>query len=263
MNNNENIKNETISKIASINSVDGFDPMTLALEFTDLNTDKKRYRLPVNTQMAWFRLKYPEGRIAVEVKPEKEYFVAKARVYTHFENPDNQYLAEGSASRGYTKENPTVSPREWAQTAAVGIALRNAGFGLQADIAGESFEGNTLNEFTDFPFTVSDSPNNSTTPETDTPKNENEQILLLDETQLENKTMEISHTPEQPELTPIEKAMAAMCPISKHKGKTLGDLAGMDPKALKYIADSGEKYSREIADYAKLICEYAESQVAV
>lgn len=32
-----------------------------------------------------------------------------------------------------------MSPREWAQTAAVGIALRNAGFGLQFSAAGDDF----------------------------------------------------------------------------------------------------------------------------
>ena len=40
---------------------------------------------------------------------------------------------------GPDASKPSVSPREWAQTAAVGIALRNAGFGLQFSAAGDDF----------------------------------------------------------------------------------------------------------------------------
>ena len=49
-------------------------------------------------------------------------------------------MAEATASRGLCADKPSVSPREWSQTAAVGIALRNAGFGLQFSMAGDEFE---------------------------------------------------------------------------------------------------------------------------
>ena len=98
------------------------------------------------SQMAWFRLKYPEGRIAVTVTAAKDCFVASARIYAHYNLPPDQYLAEATASRGYLPDKPTVSPREWAQTAAVGIALRNAGFGLQFSAAGDSFDTPVVDE---------------------------------------------------------------------------------------------------------------------
>ena len=122
--------------LQKINAVDGFAPAALAVEYTDLNSNEKRLRLPVMAQMGWFRLKYPEGRIAITVTPGKDCFVATARVYHHYSDPVDQYLAEATASRGYLPDKPTISPREWAQTAAVGIALRNAGFGLQFGAAG-------------------------------------------------------------------------------------------------------------------------------
>ena len=96
--------------------------------------------------MAWFRLKYPEGRIAVQVNPAKDCFVATARVYPNYKDAADCYLAEATASRGYCEEKPSVSPREWAQTAAVGIALRNAGFGLQFSMTGEDFESSAVDE---------------------------------------------------------------------------------------------------------------------
>ena len=253
--NNEQGKKETIAKIESINSVEGFDPMSLALKFGNMNDDSERKHLPVKIQMAWLRLRYPESKIAVEVKPERDYFIAKARIYTHFSNPDNHYLAEGSASRGYTKENPTVSPREWAQTAAIGMALRNAGFGLQADIAGESYEENTLNEFdflNDHKPPVAET--SESIPETITTE-ASEQISFSDNTQPEIQAGESPQEQPQPELTPIEKAMKAMCPIGKYTGKTLGEMIRIDPNTLPYIAGHGGKYGQEIADYAKLICD--------
>ena len=125
--------------ISTINAVEGFDPEPFAVEYTDLESRETRKRLPVMIQMAWFRLKYPEGKITTKVTNGKDCFVATARIYPSYKDSDDCYLAEATASRGYLAEKPSVSPREWAQTAAVGIALRNAGFGLQFGMAGEDF----------------------------------------------------------------------------------------------------------------------------
>ena len=56
-------KQAVLSAIQKINAVEGFDPTPLAVEYVDLNTQEKRLRLPVMAQLAWFRLKYPEGRV--------------------------------------------------------------------------------------------------------------------------------------------------------------------------------------------------------
>ena len=138
--NNSNDKAAMLAKLNSINQVEGFDPTPFAVEYTDLNTGESRKRLPVMIQMAWFRLKYPEGRIAVQVTPSKDCFVATARIYPSYKDGSDCYLAEATASRSLDVSKPSVSPREWAQTAAVGIALRNAGFGLQFNAAGDDFE---------------------------------------------------------------------------------------------------------------------------
>ena len=122
--NNSNAKTAMLAKLDSIHKVEGFDPSPFAVDYTDLNTQETRKRLPVMIQMAWFRLKYPEGRIAIQVSPGKDCFVATARIYPSYKDPVDCYLAEATASRGPDASKPSVSPREWAQTAAVGIALR-------------------------------------------------------------------------------------------------------------------------------------------
>ena len=124
---------EAMAKIAEINRVEGFDAGEFAVEYTDMETGEMRKRLPVVVQIAWFRLKYPEGKIAVSAVPEGGGFAASAKIYANYRDSGECYLAEAQAWRGPDEAKPGVSAREWWQTAAIGIALRNAGFGLQVD----------------------------------------------------------------------------------------------------------------------------------
>jgi len=213
--------------ICTINAVEGFNPMELAVEYNDLSTNEKRTRLPVMAQMAWFRLKYPEGRIAVTVQPARDCFVATARVYRSYNDPPEHFLAEATASRGYVQDKPTISPREWAQTAAQGIALRNAGFGLQFYAAGEGYDTPAVDELAGVDGEASESVPEVTIPE--------------------------------PQPMTYEKAIMLPCPIGKYKGKTLGDMITLDPKALVWVA---KNCSGEMQEAAKLICEHAEKQAA-
>lgn len=258
---NEQAKKTTLALIESINAIEGFDPMSLALQIGDLNEGGGvRYHLPVMAQIAWFRLKYPEGRIATVVKPGINCFIADARVYASYKDPVDCFLAEGSAARGALTDKPSVSPREWAQTAAVGLALRNAGFGLQCAIAGEAFESNALYELTGAGSQEIPNTGAGQTPPATIKTSEQTPAQQPEQSAPQPPAEAAPPPPPEPELTPLEKALATPCPIGKYKDKTLGDMVRMDPKALAYVANSGAKYSVEIADYAKLICESALQQ---
>lgn len=236
-------KQAAMEALQKINAVEGFDPAALAVEYTDLNSNggsDKRLRLPVMVQIGWFRLKYPEGRIAVSVAPGKDCFVATARVYPHYSAPVEQFLAEATASRGYLPDKPTVSPREWAQTAAMGIALRNAGFGLQFGAAGDAFDTPVVDELGSIMW--SGHPSDA----------------ALDGAMPSPQSAPAPQPPaeQEPTLTPFEKALKLPCPISKYSGKTLGDVLQMDPKALYWVAN---KFTGDpaISAAAKLICDEA------
>ena len=224
--NNSNDKAAMLAKIEGINKVDGFDPTPFAVDYTDLETGEVRKRLPVMIQMAWFRMKYPEGRIAITVSPGKDCFVATAKVYPSYKDGAECYLAEATASRGYLVDKPSVSPREWAQTAAVGIALRNAGFGLQFAMAGDEFEDTATDELNGNSAQAGGcTPHESSTV---TPDSETEEEYTVEPT-----------APPQRELTfeeKVEQAMRVPCPITKYGGKTLGDVLQMDPKAIQWCA---------------------------
>lgn len=137
---------ETMAKIAEINRVEGFDAGEFVVEYTDMETGETRKHLPVVVQIAWFRLKYPEGKIAVNAVPEDGGFTASAKIYANYRDEAECYLAEAQAWRGPDEAKPGVSAREWAQTAAIGIALRNAGFGLQVDAAEPGIEATSSSE---------------------------------------------------------------------------------------------------------------------
>lgn len=243
--NNSNDRAAMLAQIETINQVNGFDPAPFAVDYTDLGTGEVRKRLPVMIQIAWFRLKYPEGRIAVQVSPAKDCFVATARVYPSYKDPADCYLAEATASRGFCEDKPSVSPREWAQTAAVGIALRNAGFGLQFSMAGEDFEPLAVDELG---VTESKTPEkkSASAPASTTSEAPQEEYVAA----------------PVPELTPEERLAQAMqvpCPITKFNGKTLGEVLTMDPGAIKWVATKFTG-SEEIKAAAQMICNYALQQ---
>ena len=248
MSQNNEIMQTMLDKISTINTVAGFDPSVFAVEFTDMNTSEKRLRLPVVIQIAWFRLLYPQGRIAVKVEPGKDCFVATARIYLDRNDGPDNYVAEATASRGKCEEKPSVSPREWAQTAAIGIALKNAGFGLQFAMAGEDFASIAPDEFgaeeSEVPVNHTGAPASAPAAP---PAEEDYEVIAAP----------IELTPEQK----YEAALKTPCPIAKFAGKTLGEVLTLDPGALKWIAN---KFTSDpkIQEAAKLICEYAVAQAS-
>jgi len=270
-------KSAALAKIGTINAVEGFDPAPLAVDYTDLNTGETRKRLPVMAQIAWFRLKYPEGRFTLNVMPGTDCFVATARVYAHYNNPMDQYLSEATASRGYNPAKPTVSPREWSQTAALGIALRNAGFGLQFHAAGESFDEPAVDELSrassetaapEHKHAAQSEPvRPSVQPGAIQSQPEYTEAAATGESGIvgKNADVEESTTAEESAAAaksatatedPLEKAMKTACPIQKFSGKTLGDLIKLDPNALVWVANKFTG-NPEISSAAKLICEHS------
>lgn len=224
-----------LDKISQINAVEGFDPSAFVEEYEGFD-GKPITGIPVAVQEAWFRLKYPEGRIAVnaEIGPNKDSIVAHARIYKHYTDPDGSYLAEASASRSYSEKAPNVSPREWAQTAAIGIALRHAGFGLQFKVTGEP----ALPITNELPAAGT-----SAEAEQSIPGEANHETEAL--------------APPKP-VDPLEAAKQTMCPLKKYDGRTLGELVMLDPGFLKWMATKYQNDEHpEIPAAARLICEHA------
>ena len=242
---NQNINfNSQFPVLNTINQVDGFDPSKLTVDYVDLTTQEKRKRLPVMAQLAWFRLRHPEGKIALHVEPVKDYFVATARVYVSYKDPADCYLSEATASRKY----------EWAQTAAIGIALRNAGFGLQFSAAGDGFDGNVPDELGAENGITPPAPMPTGTPPAPQPETESPAVVTAPPVS-DPELVIVELTPEQE----FEQACAVVSPIKKHGGKTLGEVLSTEPRAINWLASkfSGDETIRAAAEY---ICNYAMEQ---
>lgn len=102
---------------------------------------------------------------------------------------------------------------EWAQTAAVGIALRNAGFGLQFSAAGDDFADMAPDELPASEMDTSREPATMEQPVQAEIEPAYEPAVLTEEQRL-------------------EQAFQKPCPIKKYSGKTLGEVLAMDQTRL-------------------------------
>lgn len=180
----------------------------------------------------------------------KDYFVATARIYVSYKDPVECYLSEATASRKYDPLKPTVSPREWAQTAAIGIALRNAGFGLQFGAAGDDFSSEVPDEL-GVGAGITPPPNLIPAPDDINPP-----VNTDGSTEPPTpKPKPVTLTPEQQ----FKQACSVISPIKKHGGKTLGEVLQIDPGAINWLAT---KFSRDesVRAAAEFICSYSMAQ---
>ena len=112
--------------------VEGFNPDS----FKQYYDDGTAY-LPFKVQLAWFRLRYPNGKTPV-FRPEWSMertpgtYVATARVYKDASDPVDNYLSEASAKKGpdtkIVDTEISIDAYNDVQRAALSMALRFAGF---------------------------------------------------------------------------------------------------------------------------------------
>ena len=128
---------ETNATVRELNKVDGFEPNKyLRKENTE---DGVSFYLDTKYRLLWFRLKYPDGKIIKIPKAlNKEYATFEVRIYADKNDAEDNFLANGFASRYKDDSNEKFGLNfvESAETAALGRALKDAGFGTQfCDIA--------------------------------------------------------------------------------------------------------------------------------
>ena len=160
-------------------------------------------------------IKYPEGRIAVQVTPLKENFMARARVYFNYKDAADAYVSEATA----------YSERAfWAQSSAIGFALNYAGFGSQYSVFDSNEDEEPIDGF--------------------------DGSLFDDETRDETlKAIEDTINASEQEQTDKEitsdekynKALAFMYPLAKYSGKTLGEVMEIDMAAINHLANGQTK----------------------
>ena len=122
---------EQETALAALHQVEGFDPRKF-MRLIQKEDQSSRYYLDVAYRKLWFRLCYPEGKIVKTIRSiTAQMAIVEARVYLNKNDPDDSYVANAFAQK--FREDSEIGQKyvELAETAAVGRALSDAGFGLQ------------------------------------------------------------------------------------------------------------------------------------
>ena len=126
--------------VAALNRVEGFNPMELARKLSKEGQEDQLY-LDVKYRKLWFRLVHPLGKIVSSIRSFTENMaIVEARIYLDKCDAEENYIANAFSQRFRTNDPNFVDKfLEMAETAAVGRALSDAGFGLQfADVGEEN-----------------------------------------------------------------------------------------------------------------------------
>lgn len=140
---------DEVAEIRNLNKVEGFDPRKY-MRVIQQEGQAGKYYLDVAFRKLWFRLKYPEGKIVKKIlKLTDQVAIVEARVYLNRNDDEDNFISNALAQKYMTSDGQFGNKFvELAETAAVGRALSDAGFGLQfADR-----EGDIDPEVTEAPF---------------------------------------------------------------------------------------------------------------
>lgn len=126
--------------VAALNKVEGFHPLELARKISNDGQEEQLY-LDVKYRKLWFRLANPAGRIISRiVNLTNDMAVVEARIYLDKADTEDNYIAN-SFSQKFRSDDPQFGNKflEMAETAAIGRALSDAGYGVQfADVGEEN-----------------------------------------------------------------------------------------------------------------------------
>lgn len=123
---------DEVEEIRNLNKVEGFDPRRY-MRIIGQEGQAGKYYLDVAFRKLWFRLKYPERKIVKKIlKLTDQVAIVEARVYLHRNDSEENFIANALAQKYRTEDGQFGNKFvELAETAAVGRALSDAGFGLQ------------------------------------------------------------------------------------------------------------------------------------
>ena len=124
--------------VEELNKVEGFYPLELARVISNERQEEQRY-LDVKYRKLWFRLVNPTGKIISRIVHFTENMaVVEARIYLDKCDQEDNYIANSFSQKFRTADTQFGDKfLEMAETAAIGRALADAGYGLQFADVGE------------------------------------------------------------------------------------------------------------------------------
>ena len=123
---------DEVEEVSNLNKVKGFDPRKY-MRLIAKEGQPGRYYLDVAYRKLWFRLCFPEGKIVKKlIKLTDNVAIVEARVYLNRNDAEDNFISNALAQKYQSSDEQFGNKYvELAETAAVGRALSDAGFGLQ------------------------------------------------------------------------------------------------------------------------------------
>lgn len=238
--------------VKNLNKVEGFEPKKYLREET--TEEGKSFYLDTKFRLLWYRLKYPEGKlIKIPKALNKEYATFEVRVYSHKEDHPDNFLANGFASRYKDDGNEKFGLNfvESAETAALGRALKDAGFGTQfCDIAlpnDQTVVDAGINISFDLGNEEMPNPDDDGIPsaEENAKENSEEKSTSAKKTPEPEKKEELVLSKDMPidvllEKMTLDYAKSITVNYGYDTGKTLGWLAVEKPRSIEYHANASK-----------------------
>ena len=279
---NEAIVNE-MTAISELNRVDGFDPSKFMRKLTEVDENgqpSERMYLEVAYRKLWFRLKHPEGAIRKFIREVNDQFaIMEARVYLDRRDPEESYIANAIVKRYFHPEDKLGDKYlEIAETAAVGRALADAGFGIQFTDSSENPESGVVDSPIGVPYGMG--VNTITgevmhTPQTPAPaaasavQNSVSMAAAMPQAQTAQPISQAQPAPAAPIFTPtmpVEQILPQMtmqfalnyevdCGV--FKGKKLGQVAQEKPQSLDWYVNAYKGNNNILRAAAKYLLDKA------
>ena len=271
---NESLYNN-FEAVKELNRVDGFDPtkvMRRIVEPMEDGTSSERCYLDVAYRKLWFRLKYPQGAIKKFVREITDQFaIVEAKVYLDRSDPADNYIANAIVKRYFNPEDKLGDKYlELAETAAVGRALADAGFGIQFADSGESMDPNVVDTPVGLPQGVKVNtitgevmqPPQPTAPaaanagQNNPVNNPPAQTAVPMNSPAPSFTMGMPMEAILPMMT-LDYATRFIVDCGVYKGKTLGQVAMEKPAALEWYVNSYKGKNNILRAAAKFLLDRA------
>lgn len=262
--------------VAELNKVEGFDPMAVASIIHKENQEDQLY-LEVKYRKLWFRLCNPNGKISKKLLSANENMaIIEARVYRDCKDPEECYIGSGFSQKFRTDDlNFGAKFLETAETAAIGRALAEAGYGIQF-VEGE--EGDQ--EQVDAGFPVSQAQKMGyQNPQMNTenqmqgyPQAQGYEAFSQNPVAYQNFHRPIPPSNPSPQTQPqidnrqpVEVILQSLTyeqakqveAVGSNKGKTLGQLAVENPSAIQWYANTYKGPNNLLRAAAWLLLEQA------
>ncbi|HJD20366.1 MAG TPA: hypothetical protein H9915_00950 [Candidatus Gemmiger faecigallinarum] len=255
--------------VAALNHVEGFDPKQY-MRTTSTEEGQGLY-LDVKYRKLWFRLAHPLGKIKkIFHALNAEVAICEARVYLNKDDPEDQYIGSGTAQRFFKAGDKFgESYVESAETAAVGRALAEAGFGSQFSDCDVTEPADTT--LADAPVAAAASAPAASPAPAGPMAGRATPTAAVSTARRTPAPAPTAATPpvQEPALTPgmpfeqayaamtLDKAKAVLIDCGCYRGQTLGQLALTKPASLHWYVDSYKGNNNLLRAAAKYLLDRA------